>query len=182
MVSETLEPGSSVSIVARRHDVNTNQLFKWRRELLPKAVPAVVEASTMVPVEIVPERPRRRRRWIARAHRDRVRRRAGKPARRGGSSGSSPGHRAAAMIGLVPGTRVWLAAGVTELRKGFDSLAAQAADGVWARTRSRVICFRGRRGDLIKLLWWMATGCVCSPSGWSEGASSGREPSKAWRC
>ena len=61
MVSETLEPGSSVSIVARRHDVNTNQLFKWRRELLPKAVPAVVEASTMVPVEIVADRPRRRR-------------------------------------------------------------------------------------------------------------------------
>src|SRR5258708_1838393 len=61
MVAETLEPGASVSIVARRHDVNTNQLFKWRRELLPKAVPAVVEASTMVPVEIVAERPRRRR-------------------------------------------------------------------------------------------------------------------------
>jgi transposase len=61
MVAETLEPGASVSIVARRHDVNTNQLFKWRRELLPKAVPAVVEAGTMVPVGIVPERPRRRR-------------------------------------------------------------------------------------------------------------------------
>ena len=51
-----------MSIVARRHDVNTNQLFKWRRELLPKAaVPAAVEAGTMVPVEIVAERPRRRR-------------------------------------------------------------------------------------------------------------------------
>src|SRR5947209_10174345 len=62
MVAETLEPGSSVSIVARRHDVNTNQLFKWRRELLPRAEPAVVEAGTMVPVEIVPERPRHRRR------------------------------------------------------------------------------------------------------------------------
>ena len=62
MVAETLDPGSSVSIVARRHDVNTNKLFKWRRELLPKAVPAAVEASTMLPVEIVPERPRRRRR------------------------------------------------------------------------------------------------------------------------
>ena len=61
MVAETLEPGASVSIVARRHDVNTNQLFKWRRELLPKAVPAVVEASTMVPVEM-PERPRHERR------------------------------------------------------------------------------------------------------------------------
>lgn len=61
MVAETLEPGASVSIVARRHDVNTNQLFKWRRELLPKAVPAVVGAGMMVPVEIVPERPQRRR-------------------------------------------------------------------------------------------------------------------------
>ena len=62
MVAETLEPGASVSIVARRHDVNTNQLFKWRRELLPKAVPAVIEGGTMVPVEIVAERPRHRRR------------------------------------------------------------------------------------------------------------------------
>jgi transposase len=62
MVAETLEPGASVSIVARRHDVNTNQLFKWRRELLPKAVPAVVEGGAMVPVEIVAERPRPRRR------------------------------------------------------------------------------------------------------------------------
>jgi transposase len=58
IVAETLEPGSSVSIVARRHDVNSNQLFKWRRELLPKAV---VESGAMVPVEIAPEsgRPRR---------------------------------------------------------------------------------------------------------------------------
>lgn len=32
IVAETLEPGSSVSLVARRHDVNANQLFKWRRE------------------------------------------------------------------------------------------------------------------------------------------------------
>ena len=62
MVAETLEPGASVSIVARRHDVNTNQLFKWRRELLPKTVPAVVEGGTMVPVEIVAEPPRHRRR------------------------------------------------------------------------------------------------------------------------
>jgi transposase len=62
MIAETLEPGASVSIVARRHDVNTNQLFKWRRELLPKAVPAVFEGSTMVPVEIAAEQPRHRRR------------------------------------------------------------------------------------------------------------------------
>jgi transposase-like protein len=30
MVAETLEPGASVSIVARQHDVNTNQLFSLR--------------------------------------------------------------------------------------------------------------------------------------------------------
>jgi transposase len=54
----TLAPGASVSIVARRHDVNSNQLFRWRRQLLPKAV---VESGAMVPVEIAPDggRPRR---------------------------------------------------------------------------------------------------------------------------
>ena len=34
MVAETQAPGASVSIVARRHDVNSNQLFRWRRQLL----------------------------------------------------------------------------------------------------------------------------------------------------
>jgi transposase len=33
IVEESLEPGVSVSIVARRHDVNANQVFTWRREL-----------------------------------------------------------------------------------------------------------------------------------------------------
>jgi transposase len=62
IVAETLEPGSSVSIVARRHDVNTNQVFSWRRELLPKKpviAPAIAD-GTMVPVEIAPERRRGR--------------------------------------------------------------------------------------------------------------------------
>jgi transposase len=63
MVAETQAPGASVSIVARRHDVNSNQLFRWRRQLLPKAV---VESGAMVPIEIAPDgsraddgRPRR---------------------------------------------------------------------------------------------------------------------------
>jgi transposase len=58
MVAETQVPGASVSIVARRHDVNSNQLFRWRRQLLPKAA---VESSAMVPVEIAGDgdRPRR---------------------------------------------------------------------------------------------------------------------------
>ena len=59
IVAETQEPGASVSVVARRHDVNANQLFQWRRELLPKE-PA--DSALMVPVEIVPEPERRQRR------------------------------------------------------------------------------------------------------------------------
>ena len=30
IVAETLQPGASVSVVARRHDVNANMLFTWR--------------------------------------------------------------------------------------------------------------------------------------------------------
>jgi transposase len=64
IVAETLEPGSSVSLVARRHDVNANQLFKWRRELLPEEPSEAVEGGQIVPVEIVaePERRQHRRR------------------------------------------------------------------------------------------------------------------------
>ena len=40
VVAETVEPGASVSIVARRHDVNANQLFKWRREMAAEQSPA----------------------------------------------------------------------------------------------------------------------------------------------
>jgi transposase len=58
MVAETQVPGASVSIVARGHDVNSNQLFRWRRQLLPKTM---IESGAMVPVEIAPDgsRPRR---------------------------------------------------------------------------------------------------------------------------
>jgi transposase len=54
VVAETLEPGGSVSIVARRHDVNANQLFKWRREMAAEQSPAE-QSVTLVAVEIVPE-------------------------------------------------------------------------------------------------------------------------------
>src|SRR5215467_11416064 len=59
MVAETQVPGASVSIVARRHDVNSNQLFRWRRQLLPKAV--VESGGAMVPVEIAADGDRLRR-------------------------------------------------------------------------------------------------------------------------
>jgi transposase len=32
VIKETLVPGASVSVVARRHDINTNVVFRWRKE------------------------------------------------------------------------------------------------------------------------------------------------------
>ncbi len=63
------------------------------------------------------------------------------------------------MIALPAGTRVWLAAGITDMRKGFDGLAA-----VVATTLSQdpfcgaLFIFRGRRGDRVKILWWDGDG------------------------
>ncbi|MEX3606726.1 MAG: IS66 family insertion sequence element accessory protein TnpB, partial [Burkholderia sp.] len=59
------------------------------------------------------------------------------------------------MISLPTGTRIWLAAGVTDRRSGFQRLAVKV------RQRSKKICwggghlliFRGHRGDLVKMLW-----------------------------
>jgi transposase len=63
------------------------------------------------------------------------------------------------MIGLPGGTRIWLAAGVTDMRKGFDGLAAlvqmQLHEDPFA---GHVFVFRGRRGDRVKLLWWSGDG------------------------
>jgi transposase len=63
------------------------------------------------------------------------------------------------MIGLPCGTRVWLAAGATDMRKGFDGLS-MLVQGALKRDpfSGHVFVFRGRRGDLIKVLWWSGDG------------------------
>jgi transposase len=63
------------------------------------------------------------------------------------------------MIGMPPGTRVWLAAGVTDMRKSFDGLAS-IVQAVLEKNpfTGHVFVFRGRRGDRIKLLWYAGDG------------------------
>jgi len=51
LVAEAAEPGQSVSIVARRHDVNANLLFKWRRLMRSTGEPRVV--GGLLPVTVV---------------------------------------------------------------------------------------------------------------------------------
>jgi transposase len=63
------------------------------------------------------------------------------------------------MIGPSSGVKIWLACGVTDMRRGMDSLAAQVQQKLAADPFSgQVFVFRGRRGDLIKLLWWDTDG------------------------
>jgi len=63
------------------------------------------------------------------------------------------------MITLAGGTQVWLACGVTDLRNGFDGLAAliqtQLAEDPFS---GQLFVFRGRRGDRLKMLWWSGDG------------------------
>ena len=63
------------------------------------------------------------------------------------------------MIGLSTGTRVWLAAGVTDMRKGMNGLAAIVQLALGEQPFSGdVFVFRGRRGDQVKLVWWSGDG------------------------
>ena len=63
------------------------------------------------------------------------------------------------MIGLPPGVKVFLACGRTDMRKGMDGLAMQVQAVLKEDPFSgHVFCFRGRRGDLIKALYWDTQG------------------------
>lgn len=65
------------------------------------------------------------------------------------------------MIGLPAGTRIWIAAGMTDMRAGMNGLAAKVqltlADDPLS---GHVFVFRGRRGNVVKVLWATSDG-VC---------------------
>lgn len=65
------------------------------------------------------------------------------------------------MIGLPAGTRVWIAAGHTDMRKGLDGLAALVQTALADNPYSgHVFVFRGRRGDILKVLWYDGQGLL----------------------
>jgi transposase len=63
------------------------------------------------------------------------------------------------MIALPAGVKVWLAAGATDMRNGFDGLAAlvqtQLAEDPFS---GQLFVFRGKAGDRVKILWWSGDG------------------------
>ncbi|MGA2889966.1 MAG: IS66 family insertion sequence element accessory protein TnpB [Terracidiphilus sp.] len=58
------------------------------------------------------------------------------------------------MIELRAGTRIWLAAGMTDMQRGFHGLSAQVQTVLNEQPYSgHVFVFRGRRGNIVKVLW-----------------------------
>jgi len=68
------------------------------------------------------------------------------------------------MIEAPANTLIWIAAGVTDLRRGFMGLSALVQTKLEKSPMSgQVFIFRGRRGDLVKLIWFDGDGlCLFS--------------------
>jgi transposase len=63
------------------------------------------------------------------------------------------------VISLPAGTQIWIAAGVTDLRRGFTGLSGMVQTVLHENPFSgHIFLFRGRRGDLIKMLWFDGDG------------------------
>lgn len=58
------------------------------------------------------------------------------------------------MIPVPAGTHVWIATGATDMRRGFNGLALQVQEVLGRNPHDGdLFAFRGKRGDLIKILW-----------------------------
>src|SRR5262245_13654156 len=52
VVEETLQPGASVAVIARRHGVNANQVFHWRKLYREGRLDVAPASAQLVPVRI----------------------------------------------------------------------------------------------------------------------------------
>src|SRR5438477_10225719 len=58
------------------------------------------------------------------------------------------------MIPIPSGVRVWIATGQTDMRRGMQSLALTVQESLKRDPHAGdLYIFRGRRGDLVKILW-----------------------------
>jgi len=85
------------------------------------------------------------------------------------------------MIPVPTGVRVWLATGHTDMRKGFASLSLQVQE-VFRRDPlcGHLFCFRGRRGNLLKVIWHDGQGACLFTKRLERGRFCGRRRRMAW--
>lgn len=57
IVEEALQPGASVALVARRHDLNANVLFIWRRQYLKGQLGESNRSAGLIPVKMIQSDP-----------------------------------------------------------------------------------------------------------------------------
>ncbi|PHZ86745.1 IS66 family insertion sequence element accessory protein TnpB [Paremcibacter congregatus] len=68
------------------------------------------------------------------------------------------------MIPVPSNTKIWLAAGRTDMRRGFPGLSSLVEKQLKSDPYcSHLFVFRGKKGDLIKIIWWDGQGaCLFS--------------------
>lgn len=63
------------------------------------------------------------------------------------------------MLSLPPAVRLFVARGVTDMRKSFDTLSAVVIDKIDEDPQSgHLFLFFNRRRDRLKVLWWDGSG------------------------
>ena len=86
------------------------------------------------------------------------------------------------MIPIPSGVKVWIATGITDMRRGMNGLSLQVQEAFGRDPHAGdLYVFRGRRGDLIKVLWHDGLGLSLYAKRlergrfiWPSAAASGR--------
>ena len=83
------------------------------------------------------------------------------------------------MIPIPSGGRVWIATGHTDMRRGMQGLALQVQEGLKRDPHGGdLFIFRGRRGDLAKILWHDGIGLSLYAKRLDRGRFIGHRPRK----
>lgn len=154
IVEESFGDCVTVAEVARRHDVSRSQLYEWRYRhkngLLGSGpqflrVMKIEDASDSTDTSPAPQAPVM---TIDLGKRCRV------AIPSGFDMEAAERLDGAVMIAFPAGTKVWIADGVTDMRRGMNTLALTVQQGLGRDPHAgEIFCFRGRKSDLVKLLW-----------------------------
>jgi len=145
-------------LVCRTHGISSGQLYTWRRQFrsgeLTGFAPVMVSpavggrpAGSAPSASIIPEADRP-------AGVIEVELPSGVKLRIIGAVDTAALWQVLSALGIPGNVRVYLACGVTDMRKGFDGLAARVQTVLQLDPHGGALfVFRGRRGDLLKVLW-----------------------------